>query len=63
MRFVDDTNSQPYRVCSHSHEVKRAVGDEEHLLSILRQLLQHSVALLTVADVLSCENPPKKTGK
>lgn len=46
-------------VCSHSHKVKGAVGDEEHLLSVLRQLLQHSVALLTIADILFCEKKLK----
>lgn len=53
MHLMGDT---PMATCvrSHSHKVKRAVGDEEHLLSMLRQLLQHSMALFTIADILSC---------
>lgn len=48
-------------VCSHLHEIKRAIGNEEHFFPMLRQLLQHRVALLTVADIFPWKENKRKT--
>lgn len=51
MFLINHTNNHVHAVCSHLHKVKWAIGNEEHLFSMLWQLLQHSVALLSITNV------------